>query len=54
MARQAVEPFDEPQHQGESRVVGDPAGAQLGQLAQRVLRVAGPDVRERLGDGVDL
>ena len=50
---QPVEPLDEPEHQVEPPGV-DAAGAQLGQLAQRHPGVAGPDVGERLGDGVDL
>ena len=53
VARQPVEPLDELEHQVEPGVV-EPAGPQLGQLAQRDPGVAGPDVRERLGDRVDL
>ena len=53
VAGQPVEPLDELEHQVEPGVV-EPAGAQLGQLAQRDPGVAGPDVRERLGDRVDL
>ena len=53
VAREPVEPLDEPEHQVEPGVV-EPAGPQLGQLAQRDPGVAGADVRERLGDRVDL
>ncbi len=51
--RQPVEPLDEPEQQVELGPC-QPRGPQLGQLAQRVVHVAGPDVRERLGDRVDL
>ncbi len=53
VAGQPVEPLDQAEHQVEPLGV-DAAGTQLGQLAQRHPGVAGPDVRERLGDGVDL
>ena len=53
VAGQPVEPLDETEHQVEPLGV-DAARAQLGQLAQRHPGVAGADVGERLGDGVDL
>ncbi len=53
VAGQPVEAFDEVEEQVET-LLAQPAGAQLGQLAQRDPRVAGPDVRERLGDRVGL
>ena len=53
VAGQPVEPLDETEHQVEPPGV-DAAGAQLGQLAQRDPGVAGADVGEGLGDGVDL
>ena len=39
-----------PEQQVELRPLAEPRGPQLGQLAQRIAHVAGPDVRERLGD----
>ncbi len=53
VAGQPVEPLDELEHQVEPGVV-EPAGPQLGELAQRDPGVAGADVGERLGDRVGL
>ena len=53
VAGQAVEALDELEHQVEVGL-GQPPGPQLGQLAERDPGVAGADVRERLGDRVDL
>ena len=50
---QAVEPLHEPEQQVEPSLP-QPRRPQLGQVAQRDPGVAGPDVRERLGDRVDL
>ena len=51
--RQPVEPRDQPEQQVEL-AARQSRRPQLGQLAQRLVHVAGPDVRERLGDLVDL
>ena len=53
VARQPVEPLDEAEEQVEP-LVGEAAGGELGQVAQRHPGVAGADVGERLGDRVDL
>ena len=53
VARQPVEPLDQSEEAVE-RAVAEPAGPQLGQVAQRRAGVAGTDVGERLGDRVDL
>ena len=53
VAGQAVEPLGEAEQQPEP-LLAQPGGPQLGQLAQRRPGVAGPDVGEGLGDGVDL
>ena len=53
VAGQPVEPLHQPEHQVEP-LLAQPAGPELGQLAQRHPGVAGPDVGERLGDRVDL
>ena len=50
---QRVEPLDVLEQQVEA-LVPQTAGPQLGQLGDRGAGVARPDVRERLGDGVDL
>ena len=50
---QTVEPLDEPEQQVEP-LLPQPGGPQLGQVAQGDPGVAGTDVRERLGDRVDL
>ena len=51
--RQAVEALDELEHQVQP-LLPQPAGAQLGQLAQRGAGIARADVREGLGDRVGL
>ena len=53
VAREAVEAFDEVEHEVEARRV-EAAGPQLGQLGDGAADVAGRDVRERLGHRVDL
>ncbi len=57
VARQAVERLDEGEEAVELAARGqapEPGGAQLGQLLEGLARVAGADVRERLGERVDL
>ncbi len=53
VARQPVEPLDDVEHQLEPGHV-ETTGPQLGQLGEGMAHVAGGDVRERLGHGVDL
>ena len=50
---QPVEPLDEPEQQVEP-LLAEPGGPQLGEVAQGDPGVPRPDVRERLGDRVDL
>ena len=54
---QPVEPLDEVEEHPETtftRLLAEPPGAQLGQLGEGAAHVLGPDVREGLGDLVDL
>ena len=53
VAGQSVEALGQPQQQAEP-FLPQPAGPQLGQLAQRLGDLRGPDVREGLRDRVDL
>ena len=53
MARQPVERLDEVEQHAQAPLA-ETGGAQLRQVAQRGTGVAGTDVRERLGDRVDL
>ena len=51
---QPVEPLDEVEQRSSSRGASSPLARSSGSSRDRVAGVAGPDVRERLGDRVDL